>query len=154
MLHIWKNQYEHDEFPSGPLQHMKHVYESNTHAHIHWSALWPPCFPCVSQMVRPFSLLSLITITCSSLIFGELDWTQMAANADWTGKQQHRVKSRTFVSACFCISVVQWRSTSSEWVMTHMILTLITSVYVISSPFIPIGPPLVLGMDCSLVCQK
>lgn len=82
------------------------------------------------------------------------DWTQTVANTDWMGKQQQRVKSRTFVSACFCISVVQWRSTSSEWVMTHMILTLITSVYVISSPSIPIGPPLVLGMGCSLVCQK
>lgn len=29
--------------------------------------------------------------------------------------------------------------------MTHLILTLITSVYVISSFFVPTGPPLVLG---------
>lgn len=154
MLHIWNDQYEHDEFPSGLLQLMNPVYESNTHAHIHWSALWPPCSLCVSQMVRSFSPLSLGTVTYFSLIFGGLDWTQTVANTDWMGKQQQRVKSRTFVSACFCISVVQWRSTSSEWVMTHMILTLITSVYVISSPSIPIGPPLVLGMGCSLVCQK
>lgn len=38
--------------------------------------------------------------------------------------------------------------------MTHVILTLITSVYVISSSFVPIGPPLVLGMGCSMVCQN
>lgn len=60
------------------------------------------------------------------------------------------------MSSCFCTSVDEWRSSLSEWVMTHMILTLITSVYVISSPLhsIPIGPPLVLGIGRSLDCQK
>lgn len=50
--------------------------------------------------------------------------------------------------------LVQWWSSSSEWRITHMILTLITSVCVISSFFIPTRPPRVLGPDCCLLCQK
>jgi len=90
-----------------------------------------------------------------------------SASEGWTGHkwQQRRTewknscKEKRAEILCqhvfiVCSSSVEQRNTLSEWVMTHMILTLITSVYVISSPSIPIRPPLVLGMGCRLVCQK
>lgn len=103
------------------------------------SSVRPRCFLCVVQMLRPCTLWRLRTAAC----FTRRPNKSVAA----------RSEEQSFC-ICFCISMVQWRSTSSEWVMTHMILTLITSVYVISSPSIPIGPPLVLGLGCCLVCQK
>lgn len=58
------------------------------------------------------------------------------------------------LSAWLQCLLVQWWSSSSEWRITHMILTLITSVCVISSFFVPTRPPRVLGPDCCMLCQK